>query len=197
MIHRLFLLISSCCFTLCAQHPETEGRCSYLFDTYPSFYLPPSAHWLAGVSVLGDSLELNDGSIWKVSRYDEYKVLGWRSNDPLIITQNHRWFSNYQYRIINQATGSTLETNLFLGPLQYGEHTFYVHGIDYCQGSLILTNAFGDMSYWEISDFDLDPFQDWSPSDPVIIGQNSGWDAERNALLINVAIDNFVRARQF
>lgn len=177
---------------------ETETRCSYLFDHYPSTHaLPPAIHWLMSISSYDDTLELDDGSIWKISRYDEYKLFSWRENDPVVITQNHRWFSNYQYRIVNQATGGVLETNLFLGPIENGERTLYIHSIDYYQGVVVLANALHETSYWEISSLDFDTLQDWHSNDPVILGQNSGWDSDKEHLLINVATNNSIRVRLF
>ncbi len=170
--------------------------CGYLFDEYPPLYYPASTHSLIGVSALGDSVELEDGSVWKICRYDGYKALGWRSNDPLTITQNHQWFSRYAYRIVNENTGVCLEANLFLGPLAYGKHTMYITGIDRMSGELIVTNGSGESIHWEISANDFDLFQNWALADAVIIGQNSGWDSECEALLINVNMNVSVRARQ-
>ena len=174
---------------------EEEARFGYLFDSYPPVYFPVSAHWLSSVSVTGDSLELEDGSMWKISHYDGRKVLSWRLNDPLIITQNHRWFSNYKYRIINQHTGGILEANLFLGPVVYGEHTLYVCALDAFE-DLLLIDSRGEITRWEIASNDRWIFQNWALNDAVIIGQNSGWDADYECILINININEFVRARQ-
>jgi hypothetical protein len=170
--------------------------CGYLFDAYPPLYYPASTHCLIGVSALGDSVELEDGSVWKICRYDGYKALSWRSNDPLTITQNHQWFSSYDYRIVNQNTGETLEAKLFLGPLSFGPHTLYITGIDHVSGDLIVTNGSGESIDWEISVSDIGLFQNWALGDAVIVGQNSGWDSNSEALLINVNMNNSVRARQ-
>ncbi len=180
---------------LAAELPIRES-CGYIFDAYPPLYYPVSMHSLIGVSALGDSVELEDGSVWKISRYDGYKALGWRSNDPLTITQNHRWFSIYAYRIINQNTGACLEANLFLGPLEHGQHTLYITGIDRISGDLVVTNGSGESIRWEISSSDIAAFQNWDLHDAIIIGQNSGWNTDCESLLINFNMNNSARAKQ-
>ena len=191
---QVFLALISPIF-LAAEFPARDA-CGYIFDEYPPFYFPISTHCLMGVSALGDSIELEDGSVWKICRYDGCKALNWRSNDPLTITQNHRWFSNYNYRIVNENTGACLEANLFLGPLEHGQHTLYITGIDRIAGDLVVTNGSGESFRWEISAGDISTFQNWALHDAVIVGQNSGWDRSCDALLINVNMNNFARAKQ-
>src|SRR3990167_5540896 len=55
----------------------------YIFNSYPSYYLPVVAHQLIGISALGDSVELEDGSVWKINRYDAPSALSFRLNDSL------------------------------------------------------------------------------------------------------------------
>lgn len=172
---------------------ESEDCCGFLFDKYPPVYYPSSVHWLVAVSALGDSVELEDGSVWKISLYDGYKALNWRSNDPLMITQNTRWFSKYDYRIVNQNTGTSLEASLFLGPIENGEYTRYVIGIDLNREELLLS----DNTHWEISVLDDAVFHDWAIGDAVILGYNSGWNSSCESILINVNMNNFLRAKQF
>src|SRR3989344_5919298 len=141
-----------------------ESHCGFVFDRYPPVYFPASCHWMIAASAFGDTLELEDGSVWKVNSYDSYKALNWRANDPLMVTQNTRWFSSYTYRIINRNTGSSIETNLFLGPIKGGEHTRYINAMDFIQGALSLT----DTTRWEVSSSDQTIFREWLLKDPVI-----------------------------
>lgn len=170
-----------------------EESCALLFDKYPSIYCPSAIHYLIAVSGIGDSLEFEDGSVWRISAYDRYKPLSWRANDPVMITQNHRWFSKYKYRIVNANTGSALEANLYLGPIQNGEHTRYIIAIDPVEAILMLS----DHTHWEVSPYDRFAFRNWDLEDAVIIGYNSGWDSNSEALLINVNMNQSIRAKQF
>lgn len=175
-----------------------NDRCSaYIFDSYPPVYYPSSIHWLSSISAFGDSVELEDGSVWKVSYYDQYKANHWRSRDPLIVTQNHRWFSKYAYRIINKTTGASIETNLHFGPIKNGELSLYITSIDPIQQNIQLTNGREEISHWEICSKDGEEFARWEPYHSVIVGYNSGWDSHYECILINVTVNNFVRAKQF
>lgn len=164
-----------------------------VFDQYPPVFYPSSTHWLVAVSAVGDSIELEDGSVWKISNYDVYKSLNWKSNDPLMITQNHSWFSKYDYRIINQATGAYLETKLFLGPIKNGAYTRYIIDIDVNRNLIKLS----DNTHWELNSWDKYVYTKWLIGDAVILGYNSGWEAEYEAILINVNMNKYVRAKQY
>jgi len=172
---------------------KEEARCGFIYDRYPPVYYPNTYHWLIAVSALGDQVEFEDGSVWKINSYDGYKALNWRSNDPLTITQNSRWFSSYTYKIINKNTGTSIEANLFLGPIKNGEYTRYILAIDPTRGEVMLT----DSTHWEVSSGDSYVFRDWAINDSIILGSNTGWDSSCEAILINVTMNNFVRAKQF
>ena len=167
-----------------------EGS-SKFWDSYPPVYFAPGMHSLTGS--FGDRLSIEDGSGWIISPYDAPKLARWGAQDPLIITQNHRWFSRYTYKIINQATGSAVEANLYSGPTRDNPYTRYIMAIDSSRGELMLS----DQTRWLISNLDEYGFRDWVLYDAVIIGYNSGWDSSCEGLLINVNMNQKVRARQF
>lgn len=160
---------------------------------YPPVYYPTGIHTLYAVSAIGDSVEFEDGSVWKIAAEDRYKVCQWGAQEPITVTQNSRWFSQYKYKIINQATGAHLQANLYLGPLKNGPFTLYVTALDVARGELILN----DSTRWKVSEFDANSFEEWMITDAVIIGLNSGWDQTSQALLINVPLNSFVRAKEF
>jgi hypothetical protein len=172
---------------------EQPLQCGFIFDSFPSIGYSSSLHWLTGSSVHGDSIEIEDGSVWKINSYDSYKALSWRANDPLLITQNTRWFSSYNYKIVNRATGSSIEANLILGPLEFGVFTKYIAFIDWAMGDIVLS----DNTRYQTSCYDTSAFHDWDVNDAVIVGYNSGWDSSCESILINVNMDNFIRAKQF
>lgn len=176
------------------QKEVRAATCSYPQTVqYPPFYYPSSAHWLSSLSILGDSLEIEDGSFWKIASTDQYKILYWQTSDPLVVTQNTNWFSYYDYKIINKADGTTVYANLFIGPVIEGEHTHRIIEIDYLREKIILE----DYSHWRICSADLYLFEKWALEDTVIIGMNSGWYSSCcEFILINVNMNNFIRASQ-
>ena len=174
---------------------EDENCCGFLYDKFPPVYYSSAIHWLIGVSALGDTVELEDGSVWKISSYDSIKALTWFSNDPLTITQNTRWFSQYNYRIINKNTGGSIEASLYLGPVQSGQYTRYIIAIDPTPSAVFL--MLSDNSHWEVSSWDQPIFLDWALGDAVIVGYNSGFFSSYENILINVNMNNFLRAKQY
>lgn len=178
---------------------ETLEIAGFIFDRYPPVYYSNSHHWLVSVTVLDNdkySLEFEDGSVWKVSCYDGIKALNWRNNDPLTITQNNRWFAKHEYRIINKSNGTSVEANLFLGPVELGPYSRYIVAIDYTRKEVLLS----DNTHYEISSLDSSIFNDWALNDYLIIGTNSNvsfWDPGSDVLLINVNLNHAARAKQF
>lgn len=174
----------------------TAGRnafCGTSLDRFPSTYYPAYYHWLVAVSVDGSSVEFEDGSVWRTSSYDGRKALNWRVSDPIAITQNTSLFSSYTYRLINKNTNASISADLFLGPIQSGEYTRYVVALDAGRGEMMLT----DNTRWEICPTDAAIFSNWAINDAIIIGFNSGWESRFEAILVNVTMNNFVRAKQF
>lgn len=178
--------------------PQQKVRAGAYFRTqtvqYPPFYFPSSTHWLSSVSILGDSLEIEDGSFWKIASGDEYKILYWQASDPLVITQNTNWFSYYDYKIINKADGSVVYANLSIGPIVDGEYTHWIVDINYARGEIILE----DYSHWKVCSADDYLFDEWALNDTLIIGVNSGWHSSISEyILINVNMNNYIRASQY
>ncbi|MBU6446583.1 MAG: hypothetical protein KGQ49_04220, partial [Verrucomicrobia bacterium] len=181
-----------------AEEPEEEQSAGYTFNRSAPTYYSNSFHRLCFVKILDHNsyaLDLEDGSEWKVSTSDGIKASNWHTDDPLIITQNNRWFSSYEYRIINQANNTSVEAKLFLGPLLNGEYSRFIVSIDHTRGEIILN----DYSHWNISYLDASLFKKWALNDYVIIGTNSDtsfWDSSSDSLLINVNMNHCVRAKQ-
>ena len=177
----------------CANY-SLDNSAGYCWHDSPPIYCPPSCHWMSGISALGDSVMIEDGSIWQVNYYDLYKIRYWLIDDPLVITQNREWFSSYDYRIINRNTGASVAVNLSQGPVLDHPHSRRIAAIDLNQGIVILYP--GDL-HLSISSRDHYQMSGWAPGDYVIVGINTGWDSNFESILINVATNSFVRAKQF
>jgi len=163
------------------------------WNSYPATYYSVHVHQLAAVSPWGDTVEIEDGSVWQVHPSHAYKVLGWLTSDSLTITQNTSWFSRYNYRIINKRTNQSVEVNLSLGPLTNGPYTRYIVAADLDRKEIMLN----DNTHWAISWFDTSTFNKWALNDAIIIGINSGFDHKCESILINVTNNDSLRAHQF
>ena len=141
------------------------------------------------VSLFGDTVELEDGSIWNVCSYDRYKTLDWMTSDLIIVVPNQTWFSSYNYKMININTGAEVQVNLAFWPVFNGIFTHWIIAIDRINLEICLE----DGSVWSISSWDRSTFNEWLPNDTVIIGHNNGLFKQSNPnILINVRKDNFV-----
>ncbi len=165
-------------------------------DGYDPDYCPVSpsfAHIIVSLSQFGDALEIEDGSIWRINCSDVRHMRSWYYNDPIIITQNHKWFSDSKYRIINKNDGTSVAADLYLGPQIGGNCSLQITNIDHYNELLILS----DNTHWKISSRDHNLFPEWTIGDYVILGINSGWDSSCPYILINSNMNNFIRARQY
>lgn len=143
------------------------------------------------VSMFGDQVELEDGSIWTVSSGDSYKTLNWYTNDLIVITPNHEWFSSYMFRMHNQNTNVSVKCNLLFGPIYNGLFTHWIIAINYYTQEIWLE----DGSIWTVTGYDSSTFSKWLANDTVVIGVNDGFlSSSKPNILINVNTLTYVRA---
>lgn len=154
-----------------------------------------SEHWAVGIDRVGGYIELEDGSYWSVRPSHTAGLNEWYANiDRMFITQNPtRWFSGYQYRIVNVETWTYVDANLILSPDLYSPYTIQVNAITYSGSHMTLT----DGTSWKVYGSDKEISNCWYPSDIIIIGRNN--DAYTKSdypyCLINVNVDQWVRAK--
>lgn len=168
----------------------SAGESAERVTNHAMFYTshPGAFHRADYISIFGDSIELEDGSIWSVRGSDAYKTLNWLPSDLIVITPNHSWFSVYNFRLTNQNTGVSVESNLNLGPIYNGPFTHWIVSIDYYHDVVYLE----DGSVWNMSYYDGSIVRKWVVNDTVIIGINDSWlSATRPNILINVNMLNY------
>jgi len=174
---------------------EVEKR-AYLFDAFPVREVSYSSHLIANVGFEGETIQFDDGSIWKVSPYDQRKAKSFGENITLTLTQNHRWFSRYSYRLVEKDSGICLEANLARSPSIESPMTFTLFSVDGDLGLLSLTRQSGTPIRFEVSRSDLGTFASWLPHQLILIGQNSGTETPYSAILINAVTNQSVQARE-
>jgi hypothetical protein len=172
---------------------DTEFKRPSFGSPMQGHYLSVTTHWVNTIAVDGDSIEMEDGSWWKISSGDSYKVLGWRVNDPLVITPYNTWLSSTSYTITNKNTGSRVKAKLSVGPITYGPNSHWVTSFEPFSGYVCLENN----SCWTISSSDLNLLREWALNDTIIIGVNDQWFSSYDFILINVNMNHFVRAKRY
>lgn len=144
---------------------------------------PGAFHRVSAVSLMGDTIELEDGSIWSVYSGDSYKTSNWLPGDLVVLTINKRWFSSYDFRMTNQNTGVSVLINLSFGPFYDSPMSHWIVAIDYDYNIVYLE----DGSVWNMSYFDYGTVRKWLPDDTVIIGINDEiFSYQKPNFLLNV-----------
>lgn len=178
----------------CSSCKKKKARAGAWFSADPKVYLPQDGHYLINASTQRKAITLEDGTVWKVRNSDLWKLLNWKSNDFLFITQNNSWFSSFQYQIINHVSHESIEVYLYEGPVINGEHTNYIFAMDLDVGEIVFDNN----ACWKLCEADYSIYQKWGVNDPIIIGINTGWRSEYTHILINVNKPEYcVRAKPF
>ena len=84
-------------------------------------------------------------------------------------------------------------TFILFNPIAFGPYTHWIIGMDFRSGHVYLENG----TTWTISSNDLFIFNEWAINDTIILGSNDSWFSNYDSLLINVNMNNFVRARNY
>lgn len=166
------------------QDDELIAKKTYYTSHQGAFHRP------LAISSSGDSITLEDGSVWQIRIKDRGKTLDWLSGDSLIILPNHSWFSSYHYVLLNQNTGADIKVNMMLGPIYNGVYTHWIIAIDYYNKEVCLE----DGTVWTVSGSDFSTLKKWLVNDTVIIGVNDSWFSSKPNILINVNMLNYVAA---
>lgn len=170
---------------------KDETQSGFFFYGQQPVYYPASDHWI--MKVEGNNLiEIEDGSGFSCDSQEAQKAFRWNWKSPIAITQNRSWFSNYNYRIINQDSGESIPVNLTQGPLNESEYLVSISVINSSRTALALTNKME----LTVCPQDLATFTRWHEGNAIIVGINSGWQSAYNFILINVEKNNFIRAKQ-
>lgn len=168
---------------------------SEFYDQLPPLYFPYCCHSIAAISALGDSLILEDGSIWFVDDSTN-QISNWLQSDTILIFPNSSWFSSNKFVLANQNLSSTVETTLIAGPVIGNPYTLQIIEIDYFNNIVYLS----DNSKWYTCPSDNATLSQWQIGDYIIVGSNSSWlcfySYSDKHILINSNMYNYVRADQ-
>jgi len=149
-------------------------------------------HFLMSYSYFDNTIELEDGSFWKVNGFDMHKLRSWASNDVLTIIPNSWPFSG-EYKITNRTTGDSIAADLFIGPIAFGPSTHWIVSIDPWLNRVYLENG----TYWDVRSLDSHLLSQWALNDTVILGRGGNeWFGFHDSTLINVNMNQHAYANQ-
>lgn len=171
-----------------SEHPAanpTEERLEALMFFPNVIYHPGTTHTAINVGPKGDTIELENGSIWIVDPSDYSKTLDWMRTDAIKLTPNHSWFSSYDYVLTNVITQASVRANISMPPFKDSVYSIRIDALDLKARRVTLS----DGSIWEMSMFDDGIIAKWNIKDIVMLGNNDGWWKEMNPqIMLNVSL---------
>jgi len=146
-------------------------------------------HWLSAISSYADLVQLEDGSTWYVDPSDASTVSTWYSGDLLTLSPVWTAFSEYSYLLTNETQDSSAYIAPHVGPVRFGPHSHWIASLDGIQGIVVLE----DGSTWIVPDGEV---LEWDVNQTIILGANSELFSSYDSVLINVDMNNYVRAQE-
>lgn len=153
-------------------------------------------HFPRYVTPFGDIIFLEDNSQWTVRYSDQKKVLNWYQGDDLVITPNHDFFSNFDYKLTNitlkrpESARVNLMAPTEQSLLYNGFYTHWIVDIDKWNNKVLLE----DGSLWSVSFWDSSELSRMAKDDTIIIGTNDSWfKSSRPNILINVNTMEYIK----
>lgn len=153
------------------------------FTTHPGVNLYPL--------LVGDEVQLDDLSVWRIEPSQAYLTLNWSTIDQVVIRANFSLWGSYQYLLENLSRGIVVEANLlrYMDPIYHGVKNYTIIDIDPIQCLIWLSdNSVWSVDWWNFT-------SRWKRGHTVIIGINDGIDkATMPNILINANLITHLRA---
>jgi hypothetical protein len=163
------------------------------YSDYPRIF-EGSHHWPAGRSTNGDTIKLEDGTMWSIRKADAKLASDWRTDDRVIVRPNSSRLSIYAYELVNLDTGDILEASLAVGPLVDGAYSLRIADIDLYRNRILIRDGAGRTTTLSTSSFDREVIEGWQRGDYVVFGVNNDWSALWNHYaVINVSTLDYAR----
>ncbi len=165
---------------------------------------PMASHGIYKTSILGDSVELNDGSIWQVWFSSDWDVVRrWNYfNDQVIICPGSI-FDATDYLLVSQRTGEVVPVRLtdlevILGDPYFMGQRLWVNTINYLYdiicGCYYYEIRLNDGSIWEVDTHDTYLGSLMFPGDVVFIGVDESFGAPTYNILVHFNSLEYVHA---
>ena len=162
-----------------SSYPRPWEKC--IVDGWFSRSYHPT-YFVKSTGVDGETLTMNDETIWAIASNSMDIVASWAPNSPIVISPS-RWYSQYEYYLTNIATNETATAKLSQGPLV--KYTILIQEIGWNTGFISLSNG----TRWVVH-----PARDawsWQEGQAVLIGQSS---RRTGYILININENAYLEA---
>jgi hypothetical protein len=147
----------------CVEKPQNCLEKCLIDEWFSRAYQP--IYYVKNTGVDGETLTMNDETVWVIAGTSMYTVASWGPNSPIVISPS-RWYSQYEYYITNIFTNETVTAKLSQGP--FVEYSILIQQIDWNSGLVYLSNG----TRWAIHpDSRMWP---WQAGQAVLIGESSG-----------------------
>ncbi len=183
------------------KYKELTALTSDEFHATAANFSPYIYHWLESFPQ-GNIIKIEDGSEWIFNKDHAHIVRDWRHGDAVVVMPKGGsiWGTNYAYTITNKDLGTSVDVNIFLGPIAFGPYTTWLIGMNPNAGEIYLMNGQGERTVWEVAPSDLYLIKEnWVTNDTLFIGENTSWlwwFSSYNAIIVNVNMNHYVRVRQ-
>jgi hypothetical protein len=188
-----YLLALSFIFGSIHAHQSIIGKHQIVSSAKAPVYFANYEHRIVKQESNGKTLEIEDGTVWKIYSGDRAIIKDWRVDDALLVSVNssfHSWYSGYKYVITNSNTNESIRANIHLGP--YTDEASVAKRIVSIRSNKI---NLSDGTSWKIDYLDVGTADNWATNDCLIIGVNTSYIGSQN-ILINVNLDNYVKAKK-
>lgn len=147
----------------------------------------------------GYSIELDDGSVWKVIYRSTASAKNFFQQGDYVIIYPviYPLFSGSKYYFYNERNGRSVNVDLSLGSISSRGGNLQILQIDYYQGKILLVDGHGKQAGWKVDPEDILLLRTWKVGQNVIIGSNKRYagliGSAYEFILINSERDHFIR----
>lgn len=158
------------------------------YFSYESYY--DSMHHGVLFSPGGHTVELEDGSIWRVAPNDVSYVCDWSPSHDLLVLPGSWNSSSPSFYFYNVQKRLSVTVTMKMGPFYDSLFARWIVKLDKSTGEVWLD----DGSHFLVHTDDLALFNDWLCNDTIFVGSNSGFSSYSwPNILINVNTYNPLR----
>lgn len=129
---------------------------------------------LSGKDPSGYTLELDDGSVWRVTDSSLSKAKDYYREGDLIVIYPvlFPFFSGSKFFFSNLNSGQNVNVDLSLGPISGKPGCVEIDEIDFYRGRLLLRDGNNNRLVWQINTDYLSHLRQWKIGQCVILGSN-------------------------